>query len=67
MPHTMLWKNGIKLNEQNEITDETLAALDEKFGQLYPGLFVVPPSQKTIRGHMELIKMFHHGDPSDPH
>jgi arylsulfatase len=32
----------------------------EKFGQLYPGLFVVTPIQTALREHMSLIQKFPH-------
>jgi arylsulfatase len=32
----------------------------EKFGQLYPGLFVVTPIQNSLRDHMMMIKKFPH-------
>jgi len=37
----------------------------EKYGQMYPALFTVAPTQKFIGGHMGLIKRFPHRDPSE--
>lgn len=37
----------------------------EKYGKLYPGLFVVAPTQIFLKSHMEMIKKFPHRDPSE--